>query len=149
MKQVDVDTTGRRSSLSDGGTGTRQLRKTREEIRLLVAYALRNLGKPDLLEESELVDILRIEPGETESYFARGLALAEILRKAAEAAIERTARIHRFQRHRALLMAVLQGGSIASWARSVGLSREHVSRCLWRGATALVARELLGLSAPC
>lgn len=124
-------------------------RMNKEQQRLLVAEALRNLNRGiDLLEESELCHILALTP-EPSPYWPKGKALATRLREATLSLAEKLELIPRYERHRQILLHVLEGGSVASYGRQIGMSREHLSRKggVWHQATTLLMEELTALPA--
>lgn len=116
-------------------------RASAEEMRGHVSWALLNIHRPDLLEDSPLLGILGIRANG--SLWARGRALRQLLGEAVTNVSEGLADIPLMSRHRSLLEDVVQQGmSLSQWAREQGRSREGVSRGLWRNITEWVAEEL-------
>lgn len=113
----------------------------REKARLLVAIALRNLNKLPILEESELIDLLDIH-GDGKGYWPRASILREKIKVATNNVIEKLADEPAFNKHCQLLAAVLSGDSISAFAAQQGVSRELISRSLWKVATDFVRKEL-------
>lgn len=116
-------------------------RLTKEDRRLMVADALRNLTKPDLLEDSDLVELLEIVPTGN-GFWPHANALTLELTSIAQRVAGKLAGNARFEPHRAVLLAVVEGSTLAAWARGRGVSREYVSKAFWKPVTALVAREI-------
>lgn len=116
-------------------------RMSADELRGHVAWALLNLNRPDLLEDSPLLPLLNIRSNGV--LWARGRALHELLRNAASRVSDGLADIPAMSRHRSLLDGVVQDDkSLSQWAREQGRSREGVSRRLWKEVTAWVAEEV-------
>lgn len=114
---------------------------SREQLRLEVARALRHVVDPFALEESRLAQLVSGERADR-GCLGRGIALSTLLRQAVQGAVARLEQAG-LRSHSDLLQAVISGSSIAAWAREHKVTREHVSRTLWRQTTAAVARELL------
>ena len=119
----------------------RRQRIHKEKARLLVAHALRNLTKLPILEENELIDLLDIK-GNGKGYWRKANELHERIELASDNVIAALSHDIAFRKHCSLLAAVLKGASIASWAVEQGVSREYVSRTVWKTVTDLVRREL-------
>jgi hypothetical protein len=69
------------------------------------------------------------------------LALSDAITDAARRVLARLGGDTRLRREAALLQGVLDGGSVQSAARQLGLSREHLSNTAWRTVTAWVLEE--------
>lgn len=116
-------------------------RLTKEDQRLLVAEALRNLAKLDLLEDSDLVDLLEIAPS-GDGFWPRANTLCLELTSIAQRVVRKLEGHERYEPHRELLLAILEGSTVAAWARTRGVSREYVSKTFWKPVTQLVAQEI-------
>ena len=119
-----------------------------DEVRSMVASALHQLDRPDLLEDSELV--LQLSSQGHDGYWPRGRALRELLMRATKRVSDEMSDIGSFCERKSLLDAVVSGQPIAQWAREHGRTREAVSRGMWREVCELVADEAqrLALSPP-
>ena len=120
----------------------RKHRVNRERLRLLVAEALLLRHKPDLLQDSELVEALGIT-GVGDGLWPKGTDLAQRVDAAGRRVSEQLTQEKPYRDHKSLLDAVLAGSSVAAWARLQGKERSYVSRTTWRAVTSWVTQRLL------
>lgn len=123
-------------------------RYTPDEVRSMVASAMHQLDRPDLLEDSALTVYFNLQG--RGGYWPRGRALRELLLQAAARVSAELADIPGFAEKQSLLNDVVSGKPIASWAREHRRTREAVSRGMWKELCELVADEAarLALAAP-
>jgi hypothetical protein len=121
-------------------------RRDQERLRLAVARALLNTGRPLVLADNPLLDQPAVARLARERYarMALGaeLALGDLVRQAGELVLARLGDDPRLGRERAVLQTVLAGGSVGAAARALGQSREHISNTAWRTATGWVLEAL-------
>lgn len=106
----------------------------------MVAWALLNLDRPDLLEDCELAGLLnlRTEGG----FWSQGKAVRSLLLEAAALVLQGLDDIPAMQERKCLLDDVIQGKSLSQWSREHHRTREGVSKGMWRDICDWVADAL-------
>src|SRR5262245_12099860 len=105
----------------------------------MVAVALHQLDRPDILEDSGLVDHFSLQG--RGGHWPRGRALAARLQEAGTRVSEAIADLPSLAEKKELLDAVLGGATIAQDAREHNRAREAVSRGPWNAICELVVDE--------
>jgi hypothetical protein len=117
-------------------------KRDRERLRLAMAHALLNASRPLALADSPLLQEAAVASIAREHYsgavIAEELALGDLVREAGKQVILRLGEDPRLARERAVLETVLAGGSVRSAARSLEISREHLSNTAWKTVTTWV-----------
>jgi len=102
-----------------------------------------NLSKPDIIQDRDfdLIEWLGLERKGT-GLFDEGEQAATFVRSAAIAVSNKLEGTERYKDHRDLIRSILAGGSISSYARSRGKSREWISKSLFKRICELIFNEL-------
>jgi hypothetical protein len=120
-------------------------RSDRERKRLAVASALRNANRLLNLSDNALIEEGSVHALARERYpglvMNEEMALSDEILASAKAVHECISRDARLNREAVVLAIVLEKGSVQAAARTLRLSREHVSNTLWRTVTGWVLDE--------
>jgi hypothetical protein len=116
-----------------------------ERRRLAIAHALRNAQRLLNLSDNPLVETAPVRRLAAERYgdavMGEELALSDLVLDCARRVLQRLGDDRRLEREAALLRTVIDGGSVQAAAKTLGLSREHLSNTAWRTVSAWVSEE--------
>lgn len=135
------------TNLAKKSTPRKRGRRSGEEIVRQVADALKHMQELERLEESPLGKLGPVrelaDKEHRHTIFPVGFALRSLLSHAVDAVLQDLEQIPNYARERRFLEGIIQGESVSEISRSIGLSREHVSRTIQPKALALVARAFI------
>jgi hypothetical protein len=122
-------------------------RKSGDEIREQVVWAIKNFQELERLEDSPLVHLPAVRRLAQTKYrramFPAAFALRLILLESVKQMVGDLADMPNYQRELRLLQRFIRGRSVAEISRELSLSREHVARTIQPRALNLVAKVFL------
>ena len=126
---------------------TKRGRKSGDEIARQVAHALKHMQELERLEESPLGKLGLVHDMAGKEFrhtmFPVGFALRRLLSDTVDAVLHDLEQIQNYDRERRFLQGVIKGESVSDISRSIGLSREHVTRTIQPRAISFVSRVFL------